>query len=484
MKRALCWLRRDLRLCDHTALHRATESADVVFVVFVYDTKILAALPDKDDRRVTFIHQSVEDVAESLRQVGSSLLTLYGDPVEEVPQLALDLKAETVFAAHDDDPYALRRDAEVRGRLAGSRIGFETVKDHVVFERREIVTDSGQPYKVFTPYCRAWRSRLSVGDVAEQPVDVARFHRAREDPAGRAVQGNRELSQLGFVRSELWLAPGERGARRQLDGFTALMKDYASQRDYPARSGTSGLSVHLRHGTVSVRACVRRALEQGSEGATKWLNEIVWREFYHMVLSTSPRVVDKAFRSEFDAVSWPGDLKHYQAWERGQTGYPIVDAAMRCLHATGWMHNRLRMVAAMFLTKDLLLDYRLGEAWFARKLLDFELASNNGGWQWSASTGADAQPWFRIFNPVTQSQRFDPEGTFIREWCPELAGLSEETVHWPLGCSPFERAAAGVSLGIDYPEPIVDHSRQRSLALTFLKRVTAAKAPDWEREPS
>jgi deoxyribodipyrimidine photo-lyase len=278
------------------------------------------------------------------------------------------------------------------------------------------------------------------------------------------------LSEIGFRPNGLWLKPGTAGAQERLSAFLAKIDRYKSERDFPALDSTSGLSVHLRHGTVSVRQCFREAVALQGNGPSKWLDELVWREFYHMILANFPHVVDRPFRDEYDTLEWPGTQEAYEAWEEGRTGYPLVDAAMRCLRATGWMHNRLRMVTAMFLTKDLLVDYRRGESLFARWLLDFELASNNGGWQWSASTGVDAQPYFRIFNPILQSRKFDPEAVFIKQWCPELAGFEPELAHWPHDAGPIEQLAAGCQLGKDYPRPIVDHSVQRQLAIELLSR--------------
>lgn len=461
---ALCWMRRDLRLSDHRALAEATARADRVAVVFVYDRVILDALADRDDRRVTFIHRSLAEVDAGLRQAGSRLLTLKGDPVEEIPRLARELGAQAVFTNRDAEPYALQRDGAVADRLDQAGISFETFKDHVVFEGHEVQSQGGVPFRVFTPYMRAWRARLQPSDLAECGVDVNRFWPVGHLPNGRS----HTLEEVGFAPSELWLEPGQEAASARLARFLEGVEHYGSQRDFPALDGTSGLSVHLRFGTISIRECFRAVAADPRPGAQKWMDELIWREFYQMILSQFPHVVDHAFRPEFDGIEWPGEPEHLRAWEAGQTGYPLVDAAMRCLVATGWMHNRLRMVCASFLVKDLLNDWRLGERFFARYLLDFDLAQNNGGWQWAASTGVDAQPHFRIFNPVLQSKKFDPGGAFIRRWCPELAGLSDEHVHWPHDGALMEQLVAGCEMGRDYPHPIVDHARQRERALRLL----------------
>lgn len=463
MKSALVWLRRDLRLDDHAALSRATAEFDKVYVAFVFDTVILDALPSRSDTRVAFIHQSVMELHDALRSSGSGIDVLHGDPVDLIPRHARDLGVHKVLAAHDDDPYALKRDSSVSRALRD--IAFETVKDHVIFERQDILNSEGLSFKVFTPYRNAWMAKLNGDEVDERRVDTSKL----ASPTSNHIP---RLNDLGFEDAKPWIAGGSSQAEKRLKNFLERIDHYKEKRDFPDPLGTSTLSVDLRHGTISVRKLVRTALERK---ATKWLDEIVWREFYYMILANYPHVVDEPFRAEFRGVAWPGNLDHFAPWKKGETGYPLVDAAMRCLNETGWMHNRLRMVCAMFLTKDLLLDYRLGEAWFAEKLLDFELASNNGGWQWSASTGVDAQPWFRIFNPVLQSRKFDSQGTFIRRWCPELSELDDDAVHWPHDLTPMEQIAAGCELGRDYPHPLVDHATQRDLALSFLESVSKKK---------
>jgi deoxyribodipyrimidine photo-lyase len=456
---ALCWIRRDLRLNDHRALSEATQNHSRVAVAFVYDTQILDELPDRDDRRLTFIHAALDEVDEELRAKGSCLLARYGDPVEVIPRLAAELGAEKVYANHDDDPYALRRDARVAEALRKDGRELVTFKDCVVFERDEVIKSDGDPYRVYTPYSIVWMARLSPADYAEAKVDGARFWPAKALPLEK---GNLALPEVGFTRSELIVPTGRSGAVCRLRAFEERIAEYAEERDYPDREGTSTISVHLRHGTLGIREAVRAALRHESAGATKWLKELIWRDFYHMILAQFPFVVDQAFRPEYRDVEWPGTEGEFRAWCEGRTGYPLVDAAMRCLVATGWMHNRLRMVTASFLAKNLMVDWRRGEAFFARYLLDFDLASNNGGWQWSASTGVDAQPYFRVFNPVLQSRKFDPDARFITAWCPELAELPVDLRHWPHD--------AGLMRPDGYPSPIVNHDTQRAKAIALLSR--------------
>lgn len=456
----LCWIRRDLRLHDHRALFEATHAGARVAVVFVYDKVILGELADPADKRLTFIQESLRELNEGLRRKGSRLITLFGDPQEEIPALADRIEAEAVYASHDDDPYALKRDAEVRGRLASHGREFRTFKDCVVFERSEVVNQAGLPFRVFTPFSRAWKALLRASDYRSfEPNLEALIH---EDQLERSLPGPRRYEEIGFTKSDLWLEPGALAGQDRLQAFLSRIDAYKEQRDFPALESTSGLSVHLRHGTISIRECVRAALSRDSDGAGKWLDELIWREFYHMILALFPHVVSQPFQPQYRDLEWPGSQEHFEAWKAGMTGYPIVDAAMRCLTETGWMHNRLRMICASFLTKDLLVDWRKGEAWFAEKLLDFELASNNGGWQWSASMGVDAQPWFRIFNPKLQSQKFDPKGDFIRQWVPELAEVSTEDIHapWDVG---------GMFVPPSYPRPVVDHHTQKELALNLLR---------------
>lgn len=488
LDRALVWFRRDLRADDHAALYAACRAAGQVYAGFVFDTDILDPLP-RADRRVEFIRDSLVDLDGQLRALGQShgvdgvgLIVRHGRALEELPALADALGVQAVYAAHDDEPASLARDAAVRGGLAAIGCLLYTVKDHLVFERDELMTATGTPYGVFTPYRTAWLKKvdhfyLRAWGVARHAASLAPWPRAGGTP------GIPTLADIGFERTDLHtlrLPTGSAGAHELLDDFLARIDDYARTRDFPAVKGPSYLGVHLRFGTVSVRRLAREAWQRtqaGSQGAEAWLGELIWRDFFHQVLHHHPRVAEHAFRPEYDTIKWEHG-KHadtlFDAWCEGRTGYPLVDAAMRQLRHTGYMHNRLRMVSASFLVKDLGLDWRRGEAWFARWLNDYDLATNNGGWQWAASTGCDAQPYFRIFNPVTQSERFDPEGRFIKRYLPALAGLEAPAIHAPWKARPLELEAARLVLGRDYPEPIVDHEAARRLTLA---RYAATRRP-------
>ncbi len=459
---ALCWIRRDLRLSDHTALAEATQFASQVAVVFVFDTTILRSLSDKDDRRVVFIHRSLQELDAKLRAHGSRLIVLNGDPTVEIPQLAAQLGVSTVFCARDFEPQAIARDEAVRRNLGEQGRELVECLDHLIQDPFALLNQSGEPFRVYTPYSRAWYSALQEDMLVERTPNLGHLWPAAQLPA----ETDWSLDRLGFLDNDLWLDSGEDAAQRQLANFLPKMAAYTDERDFPARPATSGLSVHLRFGTISPRELMRAARSQ--LGTLKWQNEIVWREFYAMILARFPHVVESTFQPAYRELRWPGEDEAFWAWAEGKTGYPLVDAAMRCLNATGWMHNRLRMVVASFLTKDLLVDYRRGEAYFARKLLDFELASNNGGWQWAASTGVDAQPYFRIFNPILQSRKFDPDGEFIRRWCPELRYFSNQDIHFPADTKLFAQLEAGCGIGTEYPAPIIDHAAQKERATRLL----------------
>ena len=477
---ALVWFRRDLRGEDHAALHHALSAARRVWCVFLFDRDILDLLLARGlmaDRRVEFIDASLRELDALLAQRGHQcgndgvrLIVLHGFAQEEIPRLANALKVQAVFANHDDDPAALRRDARVRNALLTRGIELHTYKDHVVFERSEVLSAAGTPYSVFTPYKRAWLKLLAEAHL--QPL-LTMAHAARLAPLPSHISAVMPtLGDLGFEPSnlrQLNIATGRSGGLQLLDDFLRRIDRYDQTRDFPGIKGPSYLSVHLRFGTVSIRELVRAAYQrlqspEASKGAEVWLSELIWRDFYHQLLHHHPRVVSECFKPEYNAVRWEEGAHAdawFEAWCAGSTGYPLVDAAMHQINQTGYMHNRLRMVVASFLTKDLGIDWRRGEQYFADHLIDFDLAANNGGWQWAASTGCDAQPYFRIFNPLTQSERFDREGKFIRRYLPVLAGLSAKSIHAPWLAKPGELAAARIALGRDYPLPIVQHDEAR-----------------------
>ncbi len=487
---ALVWFRRDLRADDHAALYHACKAARRVWCGFVFDTDILDALP-RTDRRVEFILDSLVDLDRQLAalaatqgRAGVHLIVRRGRAVQEIPRLAQALRVQAVYANHDDEPAALARDARVRGALADAGIALHTSKDHVVFERSEVLTGAGLPYSVFTPYKNAWLKKVDPFFLSAYPV--ARHAASLAEAPAEAGGAIPTLEALGFERTnlhDLRIPTGSIGAHALLADFMPRIDDYGRTRDFPAVKGPSYLSVHLRFGTLSIRELARTAWQRAHEtgpgsGASVWLSELVWRDFYHQILHHHPHVVDRSFKPEYDRIRWDHG-KHadalFAAWCEGRTGYPLVDAAMAQINQTGYMHNRLRMVVASFLTKDLGIDWRRGERWFAEKLNDYDLAANNGGWQWAASTGCDAQPYFRIFNPVSQSERFDPQGRFIRRYLPQLAALPDAAIHAPWTARPVDLAAAKVELGRDYPMPVVAHDEARAHTLERFAVVKAGK---------
>ncbi len=419
------WFRRDLRLTDNAGLYHALKDGKPVLPLFVFDSNILDELEDKTDSRVEFIHLALQAIQQQLVNVGSSLDVRYGNPLEVYQALLKEYNVEKVFTNHDYEPYAKQRDTAIEELLKEHGAMFYTFKDQVILEKEEVLKDDGKPYTIFTPYSRKWKGVLTEFHL--KPYSNKKYFNNFYKQPGRKLIS---LEEMGFNAAGLSF-PGKEWQGQ-------IIRNYKEQRDFPAVQGTSRLSVHLRFGTISIREL---AGEAGALNET-FLNELIWRDFYHMILWHFPKVVDHAFKPAYDKIKWRNNEKEFEAWCNGQTGYPIVDAGMRELNTTGFMHNRVRMIVASFLTKHLLIDWRWGEAYFAKKLLDYDLAANNGGWQWAAGSGCDAAPYFRVFNPYLQTQKFDPELKYIRKWVPELEEFS-------------------------YPKPIVVHevARKRCLAV-------------------
>ena len=479
------WFRRDLRAEDNAALHHALKSCAQVYCLFVFDRGILDALPHAD-RRVEFLRESLVDLDGQLRDAAqrhgvtdAGLVVRHGDVATCLADVAHDLAIEAVFFNHDDEPQSLRRDGAVQALMQARGVGVHSFKDHLIFERAEVLTLAGKPYSVFTPYKNAWLKKID--DFYLKPYSTERYAAAlapRPAPERKDVP---ELTALGFEKTNLAalkIPVGSHGGQQLFSDFQARMDQYEETRNFPAVKGPSYLGIHLRFGTVSIRRMAAAALTaqlKGSAGAATWLSELIWRDFYAQILSNFPHVATRPFKPEYEAIAWEaGDKAEalFKAWCNGQTGYPLVDAAMAQINQTGYMHNRLRMVTASFLVKDLGIDWRRGEAYFAEHLNDFDLASNNGGWQWAASTGCDAQPYFRIFNPVSQSEKFDADGKFIRKYLPVLAKLPDKDLHSPWLAKPIALSDAGVMLGENYPRPVVQHDEARA---TTLQRYAVVK---------
>ena len=465
----LMWFRRDLRATDNAALYHALSAAkaasSTVHCVFIFDESILKHLPRRD-RRVTFIWDSLIELDAKLKSLGGCLHVLYGQPLSLIPQLAKQWSVSCVHTNHDDEPQALARDEAAQHALLSQGSQLRTYKDHVIFERSEVMSQVGNRYSVFTPYKNAWLKSLTPFYTKPYPVEAY----ASALNSALTPLAWPSLEAMGFDEGHRMLTPaGESGAQTLLAEFTERMGQYHATRDFPAVKGPSYLSVHLRFGTVSIRQLVRAALEQqGTEGGKIWLNELIWRDFYHQIMHHHPAAMSAAFKAEYQQIAWEQGAEaddRFAAWCEGRTGYPLVDAAQRQLNQTGYMHNRLRMVSACFLIKDLGIDWRRGEAYFATHLNDFDLAANNGGWQWAASSGCDAQPYFRIFNPITQSEKFDAQGKFIRRYVPELAALGDKDIHAPWLTAGLSLKAAGIELGQHYPLPVVDHAQARLATL-------------------
>ncbi len=417
------WFRRDLRLEDNRGLARAFESELPVLPLFIFDEDILKHLEDKDDARVGFIHNTLSNIQSEMRKHGADLLCVHGrsrevwtkildgDP-SVLGELAGEFEIAKVIVNGDYEPDALKRDAAIEKMLKAKGVSFEAFKDQVIFEKGEVTKDDGKPYTVYTPYSKKWRARFEAetsGPARQRPLNLEKSSNSFE----RFVRFKRDLptlAQMGFVANRTVEIPSN-----ELD--RDIVSKYGARRDFPAVAGTTHLGLHLRFGTLSIRRLVARAIELKSE---VWLGELIWREFFMQILWHFPHVAEAAFRPEYDRISWRNNEAEFLAWCEGRTGYPLVDAGMRELNSTGFMHNRVRMVTASFLVKHLLVDWRWGEAYFARKLLDFEMSANNGNWQWVAGTGCDAAPYFRVFNPELQAKRFDPKNDYIRKWVPEF----------------------------------------------------------------
>ncbi|HVU93791.1 MAG TPA: deoxyribodipyrimidine photo-lyase [Puia sp.] len=418
------WFRRDLRLEDNAGLYYALKSGPPVLPVFIFDKNILDLLDNKTDRRVEFIYKTLIAIQEQLEKIHSTLDVRYGRPAEVFRQLLDEYEVKAVYTSTDYEPYATERDREIGRLLNDERIPFQSHKDQVVFEKNEVVKEDGSPYTIFTPYSRKWKTVLNNFYLSSYPTEKYFNHFLQQEPIATPT-----LRSIGFK------ATGEPFPADRIE--SQLLIRYQQQRDYPGVNGTTHLALHLRFGTISIRKLARKA----SELSETFLNELIWREFYQMILWHFPQVgKGKAFKPAFDRIQWRNDEKEFEKWCTGQTGYPFVDAGMRELNSTGFMHNRVRMVVASFLAKHLLIDWRWGETYFAERLLDFDLAANNGNWQWAAGCGCDAAPYFRVFNPALQAKKFDPDLRYIRRWVPELEELG-------------------------YPPPIVDHEMARERAI-------------------
>lgn len=421
------WFRRDLRLHDNAGLYNALQAGKPVLPLFIFDEEILEPLPE-NDHRVSFIFDAISNMHHSLKSEGRGILVEKGRPLEVFKRLVAHYDVEVVYCNADHEPYGIKRDEQIEEFLKEQGIGFHSYLDHLITGKNEILTGEGNPYRVFTPYSRTWRSNLQANHTKHYPSEegLHLFLALKE-------WNFPSLKSIGFKLSELKAPPLEINSEK--------IKQYDQTRDIPSLDGTSRLGVHLRFGTLSIRDLVREALNLNDT----FMNELIWREFYAMILWHYPHVVSEAFKPQYDRIEWLDSVEDFEKWKVGMTGYPMVDAGMRQINATGYMHNRLRMVVASFLSKHLLIDWRWGEAYFAEKLFDFELSSNNGGWQWSAGTGCDAAPYFRIFNPASQQKKFDPQQRFIRQWIPEF--------------------------GTDkYPQPVVDHSMARARCLAAYQK--------------
>lgn len=428
---SIFWFRRDLRLSDNAGLYHALKSGIPVLPIFIFDKNILDKLSDKQDKRVQFIHQTLATLKIELEALGSTLHVFYGTPETVFPQLLETYSVDTLYINHDYERYAIERDDMVQEYVRSEGVDFKSFKDQVIFEKKEVLSNAKEPYTVFTPYKNKWKAQLT-----ELNTNAYRTEDYFENflPSLNRV-AMPSLEQMGFATSDTSFPSQEVNA--------SLIENYAAQRDFPALNATSHLSVHLRFGTVSIRSLVRRALPLSES----WLNELIWRDFYFNIVHNFPHISEgKSFKPAYDRMEWRNNEAEFRAWCEGRTGYPIVDAGMRELNATGFMHNRVRMIVASFLVKHLVIDWRWGEAYFSEKLLDFDFAANNGGWQWASGSGCDAAPYFRVFNPTLQTEKFDKKLAYIRKWVPEINGLT-------------------------YPLPIVNHEFARNRILSVYKNI-------------
>ena len=431
----LFWHRRDLRINDNAGLFKALTSGFHVQPVFIFDKQILSNLA-KDDQRVAFIYQEIRRLKQQYQSLGTDLLVLYGDPTHSIPDLCSKLACSHVFTNSDYEPYAFIRDNEIKIKLSSVNCAFIEVKDHVIFEKSEVTKDDGLPYTIYTPYANKWRKLLTEDQLA--PFESSEHtHQLRQANEFTSLIS---MEEMGFEPKIKTVFPSNLFPE-------TIISNYHETRNFPALSGTSRLSIHLRFGTISIRSLAAYAQKHNAT----YLNELIWRDFYQMIIFHFPKTINNAFKPLYDQINWERNEAHFQAWCDGKTGYPLVDAGMRELNETGFMHNRVRMVVASFLTKHLLLDWRLGEAYFAEKLLDFELASNVGGWQWAAGSGCDAAPYFRVFNPTSQQEKFDPTFSYIKKWVPEF----------------------GTS---NYPKPIIEHTFARERILARYKQALTSNA--------
>jgi deoxyribodipyrimidine photo-lyase len=422
------WFRRDLRLNDNAGLYHALRENEAILPIFIFDTEILSQLEDNYDRRVDFIHQAISNVQQELISLQASLNVFYNTPTQVFKQLINEYKIKNVYTNHDYEPYAKLRDEEIKELLAANSVDFKTYKDQCVFEKDEVIKDDGKPYTVFTPYSNKWKKKLRSFYYKAYPTQNYFSHFLKQMP-----QTLPSLESIGFKKTDIKL-----NTKITVDNL--LLQKYKEQRDYPAIEGTSKLSIYLRFGVISIRQLVVKTLPLSET----WLNELIWRDFYMMILWHFPHAAKNAFKPVYDKIIWRNNESDFKKWCEGNTGFPIVDAGMRELNTTGFMHNRVRMIVSSFLVKDLLIDWRWGEAYFAKKLNDFDLSANNGGWQWAAGSGCDAAPYFRVFNPTEQQKKFDAQFLYIKKWIPEFGSRN-------------------------YPPPMVDHATARIRAIALYK---------------